>query len=280
MQNEEQIWADDVLPLLQTKAMKLTELISTKERFLKKAPAGRLRISKRGDHEQWFHVSDNTPQCGKYIPMENQRLARNLAQKDYDRKILPELRKMLSLLDGFIKNFQREQLNKKFGKMHPGRQKLITPVYLSNDEFVQKWESVPYVGKEFGQDAPEILTARGERVRSKSEAIIADTLYRLSIPYKYECPKLFSDFKMKTSKRTFMMFPDFTCLNVRLRREFVWEHFGMMDNAEYSSQVAWKMACYEANGFFPGKNLIASMESGELPLDAKKVERIAKCFLL
>ena len=164
--------------------------------------------------------------------------------------------------------------------MHPGRQKLITPVYLPNDEFVQKWESVPYVGKEFGQDAPEILTARGERVRSKSEAIIADTLYRLSIPYKYECPKLFSDFRMKNSKRTFMMFPDFTCLNVRLRREFVWEHFGMMGNAEYSSQVAWKMACYEVNGFFPGKNLITSMESSELPLDARKVERIAKCFLL
>ena len=56
MQNEEQIWADDVLPLLQTKAMKLAELISAKERFLKKAPAGRLRISKRGDHEQWFRT--------------------------------------------------------------------------------------------------------------------------------------------------------------------------------------------------------------------------------
>ena len=34
LQSEEQIWADDVLPLLQAKAMKLAELISAKERFL------------------------------------------------------------------------------------------------------------------------------------------------------------------------------------------------------------------------------------------------------
>lgn len=280
LQSEEQIWADDVLPLLQAKAMKLAELISAKERFLKKAPVGRLRISKRGDHEQWFHVSDNTPQCGKYIPMENQRLARNLAQKDYDRKILPELKKMLSLLDGFIKNFQRGDLNEKFGKMHSGRRKLITPVCLPNDEFVKNWQSIPYAGKEFEEDAPEIITARGERVRSKSEAIIADTLYRLSIPYKYECPRQLNDFRMKSGKRTFMIFPDFTCLNVRLRREFVWEHFGMMDNADYSAQVAWKIACYEANGYFLGRNVIASLESNEVPLDAKKVERIARYFLL
>lgn len=280
LQNEEQIWADDVLPLLQAKAMKLSELITSKERFLKKAPAGRLRISTRGDHEQWFHVSGNTPQCGNYIPMENQRLARNLAQKDYDRKILPELRKMLSLLDGFIEKLQGARLYEKCEKMHPGRRKLITPVCLPADEYVKNWQSAPYAGKEFDEDVPEIITARGERVRSKSEAIIADTLYRLSIPYKYECPKQLNDFRVKASKRTFMMFPDFTCLNVRLRREFVWEHFGMMDNAEYSAQVAWKIACYEANGYFLGRNVIASMESNEVPLDAKKVERIARYFLL
>ena len=280
MQNNEQIWAGDVLPLLQVKAEMLADLISAKERNLKNAPAGRLRISKRGDHEQWFQVSEGTSHCGKFIPMGNLRLARALAQKDYDCKILPELKKMLSLLDGFINDFAISGIEKVCEKMHPGRRKLVTPVRLSDDEFARAWLATPYEGKRFDDDAPEILTARGERVRSKSEAIIADTLFRLSIPYKYECPMQLRDAKAKGGKRTFCIFPDFTCLNVRLRREFVWEHFGLMDDADYSAKVAWKMACYEANGFFSGKNLITSMESGEVPLDARKVERLAKCYLL
>ena len=37
-------------------------------------------------------------------------------------------------------------------------------------------------------DAPLLETSRGERVRSKSEVIIADTLDRLKIPYRYEFP--------------------------------------------------------------------------------------------
>lgn len=279
MQNNEQIWARDVLPLLQEKAKMLADLIYAKERDLKKAPVGRLRIAKRGGQEQCFHVTRGTPQCGKYIPVDNQRLARSLAQKDYDQKILPELKRMLSLLDGSIEFFRTDKLDKVCEIMRPGRRKLVVPVHMSDEEFVKSWLSVPYAGKEFDEGTPEILTARGERVRSKSEAIIADTLYRLSIPYKYECPKRFSDFRVK-GKRTFMMFPDFTCLNVRMRREFVWEHFGLMGNSEYSAQVAWKIACYEANGFFLGRNVIASMESDEVPLDAQKVERIARYYLL
>ena len=68
------------------------------------------------------------------------------------------------------------------------------------------------------------MTLRGERVRSKSEAMIADTLYRLKIPYKYECPLTIRR-KTGTSRNTKTIYPDFTCLNVRLRQEFVWEHF-------------------------------------------------------
>lgn len=279
MQNNEQIWAGDVLPLLQAKAEMLADLIYAKERDLKKAPAGRLRISKRGGQEQCFHVTSGTPQCGKYIPVKNLRLARALAQKDYDQKILPELKRMLSLLDCSIEFFRTDRLDRVCEFLHPGRRKFVTPVHLSDEKFVEEWLAVPYAGKEFDEGTPEILTACGERVRSKSEAIIADTLYRLDIPYKYECPRRLSDFRTK-GKRTFMMFPDFTCLNVRMRREFVWEHFGLMGDSEYSAQVAWKIACYEANGYFLGRDVIASMESDEVPLDAQKVERIARYYLL
>lgn len=58
--------------------------------------------------------------------------------------------------------------------MHRERQKLVTPIWVPDDEFVQVWQQEEYTGKEFAEGIPEFYTEKGERVRSKSEVIIAD----------------------------------------------------------------------------------------------------------
>ena len=50
------------------------------------------------------------------------------------------------------------------------------PVREADEEFIANWEKVQYQGKTFDDMAPELFTAKGERVRSKSELIIADIL--------------------------------------------------------------------------------------------------------
>ena len=45
-----------------------------------------------------------------------------------------------------------------------------------------------YKSKDFQVTDPVILTEKGERVRSKSEKIMADYFYRNGIFYKYERP--------------------------------------------------------------------------------------------
>jgi len=72
--------------------------------------------------------------------------------------------------------------------------------------------------------APELYTAKGERVRSKSEIIIADSLMRAGVPYRYEFPIILNGYGK--------IYPDFTVLNVGLRKELYWEHLGMMDDSE------------------------------------------------
>lgn len=269
----------NVLPVLQTAADQLQSLISAKEKALKKAPAGRLRLSRRKNQIQWFHVTKGTTAHGKYIPVHEIGRAKALAQKEYDLKALPELRRWLSLIDSFLARFRLQYLENLYACAHEGRQKLVTPVYVSDEVYIAQWLACAYEGKKFAEGVPEIRTLRGEQVRSKSEAMIADTLYRLKIPYKYECP-LTIRHKKGASRNTMTIYPDFTCLNVRLRQEFVWEHFGMMDDADYSSQVVWKVSCFEDNGYFLGKNLILSMESSEIPLDATRIEKIAMQYLL
>ena len=39
--------------------------------------------------------------------------------------------------------------------------------------------------------------------------------------------------------------PDFVLLNKRTRQEFYFEHFGMMDNPEYSSKAIHKIEMYQ-----------------------------------
>ena len=72
--------------------------------------------------------------------------------------------------------------------MNKERQALVTPVESTWDQLLKMWYEEEYQGKEFKEGTPLILTEKGERVRSKSEKILADYFYRNNIPYKYEKP--------------------------------------------------------------------------------------------
>lgn len=168
--------------------------------------------------------------------------------------------------------------------MLPARRKFVQPVRLPDEEFAEQWLAVKYSGKGMAVDAPLLETSRGERVRSKSEVIIADTLDRLKIPYRYEFPhqlKVRRNSRGRdSSRRTVTFHPDFTCLNIRTRREFIWEHFGRMDDLEYIAETLGKFETYTANGIFPGETLIFTMETQERPLNSATVEALARKYLL
>ena len=128
-----------------------------------------------------------------------------------------------------------------------------------------------YQDKDFYEDMPEFYTAKGERVRSKSEVIIADLLNREGVPYRYEFPVYLKDIGM--------IYPDFTVLNVKTWKEYIWEHFGMMDDMEYAERTVQKIAAYEKNDYFQGENLILTYETGRSPINQKSVMRIVEHYL-
>ena len=102
-------------------------------------------------------------------------------------------------------------------------------------------------------------TAHGEKVRSKSEVIIADTLLRMGIPYIYEKPYYYDGNKSFN--------PDFTVLNVKRRKEIYIEHFGKMGSAGYRADFFWKMKTFGQIGIVQGKNLVMTFEDEDHPFD-------------
>lgn len=159
-----------------------------------------------------------------------------------------------------------------FEKLNVFRRGLITPVRLSDDQFAKKWQEVPYKIKPFASDQPELFTARGERVRSKSEILIADTLFRLKVPYRYECPLTLRN--PDGSKIT--LHPDFICLDLQTRREFYWEHLGMMDNPVYAEKAIQRLRLYEQNNIYPSKNLIITTETSKQTISTRQIERLVR----
>ncbi len=263
-------------PVLQARLAEVNALLATKLKELKKAPPGSLRLTKSNKVVQYYHRTERGDTSGHYIPAKNFKLAKALAQKDYDKQLIELLKKESRLLQDALNNYKNTPLAERlFPLLHKNRQALIKPVCLPDSDFAKFWQTVAYEKKPFAPEAPVLLTARNERVRSKSEIIIADTLNRLSIPYRYEFP-----IKLKTENGDYRLsHPDFICLNLRTREEFLWEHFGMMDDAEYSAATARKLRLYENNGIYPGKNLIISVEISELPINTRQIEKLAVQYL-
>jgi hypothetical protein len=87
---------------------------------------------------------------------------------------------------------------------------------MRDDDYVKQWQEEPFKGKEIADNVPFYETKRKERVRSKSELNIANALDAHNIVYKYECPL--------TLNNGFMLYPDFTILDMKNRIEIYWEH--------------------------------------------------------
>lgn len=266
---------------------------------------GKLRIHRKGNSVQYYHTQteltsedkhsrrirekqeskDNTNQFTKdksnqenltkqhqtYIPKKNIELARNLAQRDYDNKLLQEIDQRQKVLKRFIKEYPHEILEQVYYDMNEYRKELVHPIIETDEQYEKVWLSTPYIRKIIGDDVPVIITENGERVRSKSEKMIADKLKQLGIPYRYEAP-------LRLSRST-VLHPDFTLLNVKERKEIYFEHFGMMDNPEYVESALKRIELYEKNGIFPGDRLLFSWETMSLPLNMHTVEAMLKKFV-
>lgn len=243
------------------------------EEALQKAPSGSIRIAINNNRLQFYLRADGSDKSGQYIRKSDTKTIRTFLRKAY-------LEKMLKLLDSEIMNLDlllkksnniTEKIQRLYSDLPSGAKQYIDPVEMSDEDFAAEWLSIPYEGKEIPEYVPLFQTDHGERVRSKSELTIANMLANKGIPYKYECP-------LTLSKGT-VVYPDFTILDVKERREIYWEHRGMMDDREYARQAVFKMKSMMKSGIIPGKNLIITEETSANPLGTDEIEILINGYI-
>ncbi len=205
---------------------------------------------------------------------KNEKRIQMLAQQEYRGKLKPLLEKAIGHLKAAQKSLER--LSEVYEQMHEGKQILFEPDIVPISKKIQDFKNETYKGLPFSEsDKSDYHTYRGERVRSKSEKIIADELERQGIPYHYEMPLLLRvDGQMKE------FHPDFTVMNVTTGEVKYMEHLGMMDNPSYYNNVLSKLDVYERNGLLIGRDVILLHESSFRPLSTRIIADYIQEFLV
>lgn len=249
----------------------LQELTKTKKRSLDKALPGSLTVANSHGNSRYYWIKPGERGLGTYLGKKDLSKAKALAQKSYDRKVIQVAEEELKAWQALASLMPDLTVEEVFQTLSPARQKLVTPIIPSDEEYRKEWEAVTYEPGWFKEGGAVYITDRGERVRSKSEQLIANLLYRLHIPYRYEYP-----IELMVNGRKRIWRPDFTILDVRHRRELYIEHFGKLDDQEepdnYARNAFGKMKIYEENGMYEGGNMIFTFETSKAPLDITYLE--------
>lgn len=261
---------------------KLTSAINYDESVIKTLPSGKLNCTHNGAYVKWFHSDGTTI---SYIHKKDRHLASRLALKQYLLSRIEENKSLLAIYEHCNSSVNNSELllkDNNFRKLLTDFPDISKHIYHNRNLFsdfhseqfqpvVDLWMSEEYNHNESYPQTLKHLCTSGNVVRSKSEAMIDSLLNQYGIPYRYEC-------ELRIDNTCF--YPDFTLFNPITGNVVYWEHFGMMDDYQYSLSASRKLSKYIAGNIIPGINLIMTFETSANPLSAIVAESKIEEFLL
>lgn len=229
-----------------------------------------------------FYVKRTGDKVPMYQKEGDGKLITDLCLKAYARRLKTAAQKEIDQLDGCLALLEsstgpdgkdKADIDAVFTSLPCGIKDHVNPSVFTDDGYARRWQAEKYQNRWEGRGF-KFETPRGERVRSKSEWMIASMLDASGVPYRYEetvgLHELYGG----------AFHPDFTVLNKRTRKEYYWEHFGRMDDPEYVEESFMpKIIEYYTFGFIPGEKLLMTFESKNHPFDTVQVKRIIETYL-
>lgn len=196
-------------------------------------------------------------------------MLRQLQQKRVASHVLSPLRNNIRLLDSILKEYRN--ISEAYDAYFPDELK----VPFSSEKQNVGLSTQTASGAAGHPEDLRHLTSFGLRVRSKSEAILAELLYIMHIPFTYEKPLRIkgSDGRWRT------VYPDFT-FQLPDGRVLYLEHFGMMNDEGYRESCYRKLTDYFLNGIYPPHNLIITMDGPDGKLDITAVHQLIQNRIL
>ncbi len=251
-----------IIKMLEAEVKKCAKFVQLARRKLAKLPEGRLKVSHRGDRNYFYHYSD-----GKYsyVKTSDTKMISGLASRAKYETILGRCERFVAAATPFLAILKHDDWRDYLDEIGAATAELADKEIVSDEEYARIWEAdYPLTAADVEHT---ILTKKGDYVRSKSEKIIADSLFDMNIPYRYEA-------RLNFGNRPLL--PDFTILDRENRREIIWEHFGMLENSQYASHTVEKLALYAKCGYYLYDNLLCTFETSAFKFPVELIEKVLK----
>lgn len=250
-----------MLDILKKREELLSRTIDRLDEKIDTLPEGSIRVKhKAGTFHYLYYQGDKTI---KYLRKNDSETIKNLIQKKYLKLVQKAAKQEVKALSNAIELYPKTRMERVYEELPSELKEHALPIIPDDDQFAAKWQAEPFKPKPFKKGAPKYYTLKGERVRSKSEVIIADRLFAKGIPYKYECPLLVGNG---------FIHPDFTILRMSDRKIVYHEHCGKMTDPEYTKDIPERAIKYARIGIFQGDRLFYTFESAECPLDIEALD--------
>ena len=235
---------------------------------LKAVPDGSLSaVSIKNDKYYYQRVYMNGSRKSIILdPLEDmhREVIKELMEKKTIVHGLPILRNNIKAMEKCVSKLKPyDPLDFKYGEL------LGKDYYLDDDVCVREWEKKPDRQNPYHRERLIHETKCGIKVRSKSEMLIADTLFDHGLEYKNET-------KLRLEGRNY--YPDFEILHPKTRRIIWWEHLGKLADPGYVFENLDRIVVFGRNGIVVGDNLILTWETQEMPLTHAMVDQRLREF--
>ena len=245
----------------------ITKTIENIEKKLKTLPEGWINVRYQNGKAYYYHAKYKSKD--RFLAKGDEVLIRQLLQKYYLKKVLKAAKNELLALSKMLNIYPADLPEEMFEKLPEELRSGVEPIILGNEQDAREWMNEPFIGKPFKDDAPVYKTIKGERVRSKSEVMIADRMFFRGVPYKYECPIMIDGQ---------VIHPDFSIKRMSDNKLIYHEHCGRMDDPEYVNDLVERVNLYNQAGIMQGDRLTFSFETADKPLDNRVIDRLIDEF--
>lgn len=245
-------------------------LLEIYRKALSTLPKGKLRYRMMNGRVRYFRYN---PETGKvtYLKDADKELVHKLKYRRVTEEAIRTIESNLNVEEKLLETYQPYDpvsCQMRLGKVYQDAPELFYEKkgkHRKRENYQNSYRKEDLIHK----------TSFGMLCRSKSEAMIADLLYKAGIPFYYEARLILYD--EWGEKQVY--YPDFT-IELPDGSVIYWEHFGRMDLPDYRQKNFKRIANYHYNDIYPPNNLIITMESRKGGIDANAILRIIEHQIL
>jgi len=250
-------------------------LLHNYEKVLSKSPKGGLSFKMIAGKPRYYYVDEENG-AQKSLSRKHEKLIMQLKLKKQMEKSIKRMRMNLKWQEKLLNHYLPYDAQSMEQTLSPayrnaGLQQYERKVFKTPEQ----WSKEDYHRNKAYPENLKHLTTFGLVVRSKSEALIAELLHSMGIPFRYDAELVLKD----KFGRKYTYYPDFIIMTPQGKLIY-WEHCGMFFDETYRNRFYKKLENYYHHDIILSQNLIVTMDGKDGNVDLEGIQQIIEGIIM